>query len=302
MKRRMTPDGPDGWLVVDKPSGITSHDVVASARRALGQSRVGHTGTLDPLATGVLPLLVGRATRLARFLGSDVKTYEAVVRFGYATTTYDSAGTPLEPRREVTLDRDAVVAALARFLGPLEQVPPLVSAKRVGGRRAYELARADVAVELAPVAVEVHELELVACEGSEAHIRVTCSAGFYVRSLAHDLGQALGTGAHLASLRRIRSGEFRIEGALPFASLVAGTETAREALRPLAALLPGVPAVTATLEGQERLRHGRELTPAHVTGPAGHGDVLVRILGGDGGLLAVAERRGASLHPVVVLM
>jgi tRNA pseudouridine55 synthase len=301
-RRAASPDGPDGGLVVDKPSGITSHDVVAMARRALQQSRIGHTGTLDPLATGVLPLLVGRATRLAQFLGADRKTYEATVRFGFATSTYDGQGTPVGPVGDVTVDPARVEAALFSFRGDIRQVPPAVSAKHVDGKRAYELARADVAVALEPVNVTVHELALLSCDGAEARLRVTASAGFYVRSLAHDLGQTLGCGAHLASLRRTQSGSFSLDGAVSAETLATAPEAVRAHLRPMAALLPDLPVATVTPEGLALLRHGRALTPAHLAGPPPHATLRCRLVDPAGALMAIGEIRGGFLHPLVVLM
>ena len=303
MKRRpASPDGPDGGLVVDKPSGITSHDIVAMARRALKQSRIGHTGTLDPLATGVLPLLVGRATRLAQFLAADIKSYDATVRFGSATTTYDTEGTPLGPVTDAPVDPDALAGALERFRGEILQVPPAVSAKRVGGRRAYDLARADVAVTLEPVPVTVHSLRVHSCDGPEARLEVTCSAGFYVRSLAHDLGQALGTGAHLVSLRRTRSGHFTLDGAVGAEVLATDPQAVRGALTPMADLLADLPPVVVSQEGVVRLRHGRELASTQVLAPVPLPGSRARLLDEAGRLLAVAEIRGVFLHPVVVLM
>jgi tRNA pseudouridine55 synthase len=301
-KRAASPDGPDGGLVVDKPSGVTSHDIVAMARRSLKQPRIGHAGTLDPMATGVLALLVGRATRLAQFLGADQKTYEAVVRFGVATTTYDALGEAVGAPRDVLIDRASVESALGAFRGPISQVPPAMSAKHVGGKRAYELARKDVAVALEPVNVVVHELDLVACQGSEVRLRLTASAGFYVRSLAHDLGQALGCGGHLSGLRRTRSGSFGLDAALSAETLVTSPEAARAHVRPMAALLPDLPLVAVTPDGVERLRNGRELTPAHVEGPLPGSAGRCRLVDHGGALAAVGEVRGGFLHPVVVLM
>jgi tRNA pseudouridine55 synthase len=301
-RRAANPDGPDGGLVVDKPAGITSHDIVAMARRALNQSRIGHTGTLDPLATGVLPLLVGRATRLAQFLGADRKTYEATVRFGFATSTYDAQGTPVGAISDAPVDPAHVEAALITFRGDIRQVPPAVSAKHVGGKRAYELARAEVAVALEPVDVTVHELELLGCEGSETRLRVTASAGFYVRSLAHDLGQILGCGAHLTSLRRTRSGSFTLDGAVSAEVLATSPEAVRALLRPMAALLPDLPLATVAPDGLGRLKHGRELAPAHLAGPVPTTTRHCRLVDPDGILMAVGENRGGFLHPVVVLM
>jgi tRNA pseudouridine55 synthase len=301
-RRAASPDGPDGGLVVDKPTGITSHDIVAMARRALKQSRIGHTGTLDPLATGVLPLLVGRATRLAQFLGADRKTYEATVRFGFATSTCDAQGTPVGSISDAPADPVQVEAALITFRGDIRQVPPAVSAKHVGGKRAYELARAEVAVALEPVDVTVHELELLSCDGSEARLRVTASAGFYVRALAHDLGQILGCGAHLSSLRRTRSGAFSLEGAVSAEMLATSPEAVRAHIRPMAALLPDLPLATVAPDSLDRLKHGRELAPAHLAGPVPAIARHCRLVDPAGSLVAVGEIRAGFLHPVVVLM
>ncbi len=193
---------------MDKPAGWTSHDVVNKIRRIAGERSVGHLGTLDPLATGVLPLLVGRATRLAKFYGSSDKVYEATIRFGFATTTYDTEGDATTDAVSVTLDREQLDGALAQFRGPISQVPPAFSAKKIRGVAAYKLARRDQVVELAPVNVEIHSLELLRVSGDMVELRVHCSSGTYIRSLAHDLGQVLGCGAHLTVLRRTRSGEF----------------------------------------------------------------------------------------------
>jgi tRNA pseudouridine55 synthase len=301
-RRAANPDGPDGGLVVDKPSGITSHDIVAMARRALKQSRIGHTGTLDPLATGVLPLLVGRATRLAQFLGADRKTYEATVRFGFGTSTYDAQGAPVGAISDASLDPARVEAALVTFRGDIQQVPPAVSAKHVDGKRAYKLARADVAVALEPVTVTVDELELMGCDGAEARLRVTASAGFYVRSLAHDLGQVLGCGAHLSGLRRTRSGNFSLDGAVSAETLATSPEAVRAHVLPMAALLPDLSLATVTPDGLDRLAHGRELTPAHLSGPVPEATRRCRLVDPAGVLRAVGEIRGGFLHPVVVLM
>src|SRR5262245_46632748 len=197
----------NGVLVVDKPAGRTSHDVVALARRALGVSRIGHTGTLDPFATGVLPLVVGRATRLARFLSASDKTYVAGVRLGAASPTYDSEGVPASsaPPADAGIGRDAVERELAPFSGPHPQTPPPFSAKKVGGVRAYRRARAHQPVELQPVTVTVSSLELEAFDGGRAVVRIVCSTGFYVRAFAHELGERLGCGAYLEALRRTRA-------------------------------------------------------------------------------------------------
>src|SRR5215469_10797017 len=200
----------DGVIVVDKAAGWTSHDVVARFRRIARTQRVGHLGTLDPIATGVLPLVIGRATRLAQFYLRGDKVYEAVVRFGWATTTYDKAGEPACEKQNVQLDAAQLEQLLERFRGDLLQAPPPVSAKKVRGKRAYELARKNLAVRLEPVKVQVYELRLEGVEGDRARLRAHCSGGTYLRSIAHELGAALGCGAHLEELRRTASNEFGI--------------------------------------------------------------------------------------------
>ncbi len=303
MTRRVAaPGAPEGGLVIDKPSGITSHDVVAIARRALGQPRIGHTGTLDPLASGVLPLLLGRATRLAQFLVADDKAYDAVVRVGRGTTTCDADGEPIGDAIEWQGDAASVEAALSRFRGVFLQTPPAVSAKRVGGRRAYELARARLPVSLAPVEVRVDRLMLTRIDGADLHLALTCSSGFYVRTLASDLGAALGAGAHLVALRRVRSGAFTLEGALDIDRLTRHPEAARAATRPLADLATHLPAVAVSDEGAGRLSHGRAIHAEHLVGGAPPACGQARILGPDGRLLAIAECGPDALHPVLVLM
>lgn len=289
----------DGALVIDKPAQMTSHDVVAAVRRALGGARIGHTGTLDPMATGVLPLLVGRATRLAQFMSDAGKTYEAEVRFGWATDTYDATGEAAGPPVDVRLDEGRLAPLLARFRGPLLQCPPAFSAKKVDGTRAYRLARSHRAPELAPVNVTVHALELVGIDGDTARLRVECSAGFYVRSLAHDLGQALGPGAHLASLRRTSSGIFGLDCAIGLEPILRDPSRAVAALVPMADVLPDLPRVVLDESEVERVRRGQD-----VAGRAEAGDGPVRLLAGDGQLAAIAARSGpvGLLHPVVVLM
>ena len=297
----LPPGGPVGALVVDKPAGPTSHDLVALTRRGLGLSRVGHTGTLDPAATGVLVLLLGRVTRLARFMTGHEKTYEADVRLGWATGTYDAAGPPVGLETVELPSRDALEAALDRFRGSFLQTPPPVSAKKVGGRRAYALARASQPVVLAPVPVHVQELSLTAQSGPLVSLRVTCSAGFYVRALAHDLGQLLGTGAHLASLRRTRSGPFDLTQAVT-AEQLAHPETVLARIVPPEALLPEMPAVTLTETGCRLTGHGQAVGPGDLAGGSlPDGGPLMRLLDPAGGLVAVAEARPPLLHPLVVL-
>ena len=304
MTRRPARAGaPEGGLVVNKSAGLTSHDVVALARRTLGQPRVGHTGTLDPLATGVLPLLLGRATRLARFLVSDEKAYEASVRFGQATTTYDAEGTPTGPPAHHLPDRAAIEDALTRFRGRFHQVPPAVSAKKVGGHRAYALARAARPVTLAPVPVAVSRLELTGVEGAVATLRVECSSGFYVRSLAHDLGVAIGVGAHLTELRRTRSGRFRLDQSVSIAELsTAAGEVVPGRLIAMADLLSDLPARDLTAGEEDGVRAGRTVAPLPTRDGAPFPTGFVRLLASDGRLAGIAEMRAGVLHPLVVLM
>jgi tRNA pseudouridine55 synthase len=297
-------------LVVDKPAGPTSHDVVDRVRRALDLRRVGHTGTLDPFATGVLPVCLGKATRLARFLGEGDKLYRATVCLGFATTTDDSTGEPLGEPQEVRLERGSVEAALARLTGPLEQVPPRYSAKRVGGRRLYELARRGEEGSPAPARVTVHSIALLAVEGERIEIEVRCSPGTYIRALARDLGEGLGVGAHLSALRRLRSGAFGLEEAVAAEAL--GPESWGSVI-PLSGLLRQMPAVQVGRDGRSAVAHGRDLP--WTLGAGGFWEAppqRVRIVGEDGELLALAVPRGLGpsvpglplepvWHPDVVL-
>ncbi|MGH9161252.1 MAG: tRNA pseudouridine(55) synthase TruB [Vicinamibacteraceae bacterium] len=306
----------DGVLVVDKPAGLTSHDVVAAARRAAGQKRVGHTGTLDPFATGVLALVLGRATRLSRFLTASTKRYVAGVRLGVATDTYDVTGVPAgepSPARVVdAIDASTIEPVLARFRGTLEQAPPPFSAKKIGGVRAYTLARRNVAVAPPPVTVTVHECRVVSVEQGLVTLDISCSAGCYVRSLAHDLGAALGVGAHLECLRRTASGELTIDQAISLAALVEGGATAAGArLVPLDELLGDYPGARLTETGVEAVRHGRAVRPSEVCGwlgPSSVEDRPIRLLASDGQLVALATRAAVGggpaslLRPTVVLV
>lgn len=218
----------DGVLIINKAAGMTSHDVVARVRRILNERSVGHLGTLDPSATGVLPLVVGRFTRLAQFYNDADKRYEGVIRFGFATDTYDAEGEPLGPAQPVSLTVEQVRQAAARFTGKLEQVPPLFSAKKIAGVPAYKLARKKQDVELRPKPVEITEFNIVDWDGRQARFTAWVSSGTYIRSLAHNLGQALGTGAHLAELTRTAVREFRLDEAHSLEQLEAawgGTKT-----------------------------------------------------------------------------
>ena len=291
----------DGVIIVDKARDWTSHDVVNKMRRLAGTRKVGHLGTLDPGATGVLPLVIGRATRLAQFFTRNDKTYEGVIHFGYSTDSYDMDGEATSPEAPVTLERGALEALLEGFRGALLQTPPPVSAKKIAGRPAYELAREGQPVELKPVAVEVYDLQIVAMEGCEATIRMHCSAGTYVRSIAHDAGQALGCGAFLKALRRTASGDFKIEQArtLEELAVLAQEERLGEALIPAAQLLPGFPAelVDAITVGQ--IRNGRDfrVSPFHIREDTRY----VKAITPQGELIAIGEMRLPRVyHPVLV--
>ena len=303
-------------LVVDKPAGPTSHDVVDRVRRALGERRVGHTGTLDPFATGVLPVCVGKATRLARFLAEGEKTYRATVRLGFATTTDDLHRRAARRAVPGLGRREAELAAACRGLaGEMQQVPPAYSAKRVDGRRLYELARAGAVVEARPVSVTVHALEVRTVEADRVSLEVRCSPGTYVRALARDLGAALGCGGHLTALRRTRSSGFGLEGAVAGDAL--GPES-RDRLVPLRRCLEDLPAARVTEEGRRALVHGRDLPSALVASgfPPATGEPAperFRILDEEGELLALAVPIGFGpeasglhtapvLHPDVVLL
>lgn len=296
----------DGVLVVDKPAGPTSHDVVDRARRALRTRRIGHTGTLDPFATGVLVLCVGRATRLARFLSAADKDYRARVRLGFATTTDDLTGDPIGEARSVEVSDAALRAALAGLVGSFDQVPPAFSARQVGGRRLYELARRGEAVARSATPVTVHRLAVVGREGDSLELELRCSAGFYVRALARDLGETLGCGGHLADLRRTAVGLFRVEDALTLADAERLGPDVAGHLIPPARALDHLPSVAVTEAGLRRALHGNTLSPEHLeqrwVPPAGTAEKgQVRVLGPDGRLVALAYSRGGFLHPAVVL-
>jgi tRNA pseudouridine55 synthase len=303
---------PDGVLVIDKPEGPTSHDIVAVARRVMRGKKVGHTGTLDPLASGVLPLVLGKATRLAQFLSTAEKEYVAELALGMNTTTFDRAGAPVpmaDPRQVAQLTRPEIDDVVSRFRGAYLQLPPTFSAKKVDGDRAYDLARRNEAVTLQPSPVTVQALEILEWEGARLRLRLTCSAGFYVRSLAQAIGEELGTGAHLAGLIRTRSGDFSIQGAVSVADLDRRPEVAAARVVRMEDLLPWLPAIAMTEEGASLAAKGGFLSASHLRDeqpvpPAGK----VRLFHPDGHLVAIAEPRltGPSrllpfLHPGVVL-
>lgn len=292
----------DGAIVIDKPEGWTSHDVVGKVRRIAKTKKVGHLGTLDPIATGALPLVLGRATRLAQFYTRSDKIYEGLVRFGWATDTYDRAGKPLGPMTEVTLDPQQLEPLLETFRGEILQTPPPVSAKKVEGKRAYELARQSVMVELEPVKVHIYELTLLECHGPGARLRAHCSGGTYMRSIAHDLGRLMGCGAHLQELRRISSGEFDLAHARTIAQLesLAAEDRLIDALVPAADMLPGFPSVFVDDLTVTQIRTGRNFPASPFRSqPASR---YVKAITRQGDLAAIGEAVLPNLyHPIVVL-
>lgn len=284
-----------GLVVVDKPAGFTSHDVVARLRRIYGQKRVGHAGTLDPDATGVLLVGLGRVTRLLRFLQATEKEYRGSVVFGVATTTLDAAGDVVD-ERSMPVSRAEVEAAAERFVGEIDQVPPMVSAVQVGGRRLHELARAGEEVDRAPRRVHISRVdveEFTPGDHPVAVVHVVCGSGTYIRTLAADLGAALGGPAHLGALRRLRVGAFTEADAATLPAIEADPD---RALRAPAEAMRGVPSVVVDADQARAVGHGSPL-PGDLTGASGP----VAVLGPDGSLLAVYERRGARWRPVVVV-
>jgi tRNA pseudouridine55 synthase len=295
----------NGVLVIDKPAGPTSHDVVARVRRALGTRRIGHTGTLDPLATGVLPLVIGTATRLASLLSGGDKEYVAAIRLGLATETYDAVGRVRVPPPPPGIAAGDVERALEDFRGTFEQLPPPYSAKKIDGIRAYELARKRTPVQPPPARVTVRELTIDTCRDGLLVVRVRASAGFYVRSLAHDVGQKLGCGGHLERLRRVRAGSFVEQDAVTLAEVEQDGRKAALRIVPVEQLLPDIPVVVLNDRERERVAHGADVTyqddnPRPVAG----GDMTRRRLFDTAGrLIALAEvRPGGVLHPLIVLV
>jgi tRNA pseudouridine55 synthase len=294
----------NGVIVVDKPAGPTSHDVVARVRKTIGIRRIGHTGTLDPMATGVLPLVVGRATRLAQFLTADEKEYVADIRFGATTTSYDAVGEIDGGSAEnADVAAPALTSLLDDFRGTYWQTPPPFSAKKVGGTPAYRLARAEKAVELKPAKVTVRVLELLSCGEGRARLRLVCSSGFYVRSLAHEIGRRLYCGAYLDGLRRTRAGDFTLAVSTTLERLENEGGSALGHLVPMSELLPLLPPVVVNERGARRAAHGNALAPEDISEPLRAEASRVRVLDGDGTLLGIAEPvAGGLLHPVVVLV
>jgi len=317
-------------LIIDKPSGFTSHDVVARVRRILQQRAVGHLGTLDPMATGVLPLVLGNMTRLAQFYLKSEKSYEGVIRFGYATDTYDTEGEPSTPPQQSTLTLEQVRQLATKFVGVIEQMPPPYSAKKIGGVPAYKLARKNKEVALKPVQVEIKQFEILSMQGCCANFQARVASGTYMRSVAHDMGQLAGCGAHLQSLRRTAVAEFGLEDAHTLAELEQAAhnlkerqrndhreedeegnsnvgnreekDTSLESLTDLFVhprkLLPSMPAVSATDEMASRIRHGRTVNLPELSRAR-----EVKVFSGQRDLLAICTRVAGSLfHPRIVLL
>ena len=279
----------DGLLLVDKPAGVTSHDIVLAARRTLGERRIGHTGTLDPFATGLLVLLVGRATRLLPYVEGEPKEYAATIRFGAETDTDDLHGTII--REAPPPAEDAVTAAIAQLTGHIEQLPPSFSAKRVGGRRAYDVARDGGTPQLRPVRVRVHAWRVLERRGDDLEVVITCGGGTYVRALARDLGRLTGSAAHLTALRRTRSGPFRVEDAVSLGALRGG----EAAVLPATRALGDTPAQELDEEDVQRVVRGQEVD-ARVDGAR-----AALVHQATGALVALAVRRGDRWQPRVVM-
>jgi len=289
----------DAVLIVDKPAGMTSHDVVARVRRVVGEKSVGHLGTLDPMATGVLPLVLGRFTRLAQFYNEADKRYEGTIRFGWATDTYDAEGQPAGPERPVDLSLEQIQAAAAEFIGEISQYPPPFSAKKIAGIPAHRLARKGHPVDLKPKQVEIKALEFISFDGQQVSFRAWVSSGTYLRSLAHDLGKKLGPGGHLAELKRTAVREFTIEEAHSLEQLeqARNGNTLEELFLHPRLVLPEFPAVMASPESAARIRHG-----AAVNLPEFSKAATVRVFAGQRELLAIARRvAGTLFQPKVVL-
>jgi tRNA pseudouridine55 synthase len=262
MSKRKSVPTLEGALVVNKPAGRTSHDVVEAVRHLVGFRRIGHLGTLDPIATGVLVLLLGRATRLAQFYSARRKRYLCTFRFGFATDTYDAAGEPLGPDAAPALTREQLEELARPLVGRIQQTPPAYSAKKIHGRPAHELARKKKPVELKPVEVDVYELKLLSAEGSSARFAIECGPGTYVRSIAHDMGRALGPGAHVSEITRTAVGEFTLNQAITLEELAAARAAGKLAERviPLEGLLADLPRVKVLPIVERRIRHGARFT------------------------------------------
>lgn len=291
----------NGLVLVDKPAGLTSHDIVNRWRKLANTKRVGHLGTLDPMATGLLALVTGTATRLARFFGEDSKTYHAQITFGLSSTTYDAEGVVTPTGKPVPV-LDQVARELRAFVGSILQVPPAVSAKKIGGVPAYKLVRQGATPEMRAVEVHIHSLEIGTMHGSSVSVTVQCSSGTYIRSLAHDVGERLGCGAILTALRRTAVGRFDVEQAwtLPQLAELATTNTLARAVIPSQALLPDFPSEHFDFASEVRIRQGRDFHTSPFVVPPGAPHV--RALSTQGELIAIGELRIPNVyHPSTVL-
>jgi len=294
----------NGLFIIDKPGGMTSHDVVSRLRKITGEKSIGHLGTLDPMATGVLPLVLGKFTRLAQYFSSAEKSYTGSIRLGFATDTYDAEGQPAGPDvfdpMQPSLTLESVRQAANRFHGVMQQMPPAYSAKKIGGKAAYQLAREGKPVELKTATVDITHFEIEALDGPQARFRMSISAGGYVRSVAHEIGQDLGCGAHLSSLRRTQAGVFTLAEAHTLDELApfAGNEEALEgfSIHPRV-LLPEMPAVTGDPMALGRLRNGAQANlPEFSRAP------LVKVFASQRELVGIAKRvAGTLFQPVAVL-
>ena len=287
-------------MVVDKPAGWTSHDVVGKARRILGERSIGHLGTLDPMATGVLPLVTGKMTRLAQFYTASEKAYEGTIRLGFATDTYDCDGEPAGAAQEVHVTLEEIREAVGGFLGRIQQVPPSFSAKKIQGVPAYKLARKKKDVELQPVEVEIKQFTVSSLNGDVAEFACRVSSGTYVRSVAHELGLKLGVGAHLASLRRTAVGEFNVEQSHTLEQIAEAAKQGRleELCIHPRRVLPEIPSVTATEEDVGKIRHGRSVNLPEMSRSR-----WVKVFAGQSDLICLASRvAGTLFHPKVVLL
>jgi tRNA pseudouridine55 synthase len=290
----------DGLFVIDKPGGMTSHDVVHRLRKITGERSIGHLGTLDPMATGVLPLLLGKFTRLAQYFSSAEKSYAGTIRFGFATDTYDSEGEAIGPTVEPALTLDEVRSASERFRGEIEQLPPPFSAKKIGGTPAYRLARAGKPVDLKAARIRISSLEIVALKGAEATFTMSVSAGGYVRAVAHELGKDLGCGAHLSSLRRTQAGVFTLDDAHALSELEALSGNlealALKCLHPRS-LLPEMPSVTGDPFTLGRLRNGAQANLPEFSKAS-----MVKVFADQRELVGIAKRVAGTLFQPVVVM
>ena len=289
----------NGLLVLDKPAGMTSHDVVGIVRRATGEKSVGHLGTLDPMATGVLPLLLGKYTRLAQYFGQAEKHYSGTIRFGFATETYDAEGGAVGEAAALMCGLEELRGMAKTFLGESEQMPPVYSAKKIGGVPAHKLARAGLPVPVKAAKVTVARFDLLSLEGDVAAFEMEISAGGYVRSVAHELGVMAGCGAHLASLRRTRAGAFTLADAITVDELKAltGTPELEGRLPHPRTLLPEMPAVMVDEQTAGRIRNGMQVNVPEYSDAA-----MVKIFSSPRELLAVGKRiAGTLVQPVVVM-